>query len=318
MLDTLATIDPAVNATGLRPAPKRMRTFTKANIAEDLRLVLAGTMDLRSALQGYRKFSGNSVEVIVRDKNGRIKSMSRQHNLRTTQGRDNLQRLQMFGDITANATSYTGVSGAATTVTATSLTAGGSPAFPTSGGGGVGGLQGHIVVCMAAGVPGVYGVIMSNTSSVLTIDQWYSATSAVGAAGSTPGNTSEYFILPWAGMALWIGLSTDTTTPAAADVLRTSGGLFGNGTVSGGSATEQTANQLGRAFVQPTFPGAGQVQLQNTWSYTGSSSVTIAKVVLCNSLAAAGSLLFLDTLLNATATVTTSGDQIQVTWTINL
>jgi len=312
------------------------RRSLKKHLALDYDLLNKGILDWHSFVNGYKPAGVNVLavrrdpcthshehlntpELIARgcqNPNGAVREIRRQHNLRTTQGRDNWQRLAMFGDITANATSYTGASGAATSTSATSLTNTGA-AFPTSGGGGVGGLQGHIVVSMAAGVVGVYAPILSNTATVLTIDQWYQWSSGTGAAGTTPTSTAEYAILPWAGMCLWMGLSTDATTPSASDVCRTADGLFGTGT-SGSTASEQTANGLARTFVQPTFPSASNTQLQNTFTYTGSSSVTIAKVVLCNSKAAAGTLLFLDTLLASTATVAANGDTLQITWTVTL
>ncbi len=244
-----------------------------------------------------------------------LKAVRRSFNLRVTMGRDQWQRGLMFGNITANASSYTGATGAATATTATSLTNSGA-AFPTTGGPNTG-LQGQVVVAMAAGVTGVFGVICSNTATALTIDQWTNPASATGAAGSTPGATTEYLVLPWNSFALWVGLSTNSSAAAAGDVLRTADGLFSDGT-TGNTATEQNANGLVRTFIQPTFPGAGQIQLQNTWTYTSSSSVTIAKGVLCNTKPVANSLLILETLTSATATVTANGDTIQLTWTINL
>ena len=285
----------------------------RIHLKEDLNHLFSGVLDWRGFLSGYTLVR-NPVEVVVRDKDGRIKAIRRSHNLRTTMGRDQLQRLQMFGNISANAT-YATVRGAATSTTATTLTNTGA-AFPTTGGPNTG-LQGQIVVAMSSGSACAYGVIMSNTATALTVDQWYDPTSATGAAATTPTGTCPYVILPTAGQAIWIGLSTNSAAAAAGDVLRTADGLFADGTTSA-AATEQTTNGLSRVFVQPTFPGAGQIQLQNTWTYTGASSVTIAKVVLCNSKAAAGSLLLLETLLSATATVAANGDTIQVTWTINL
>ena len=300
MIDTLI---PA--RTALRSGPEHLR--------EDIALLRSGILDFRSFRSGYQKHADN-VETIVRDKNGKLKQIVRSHNLRTTMGRDQWQRLGMFGNISANATFATAI-GAATSTSATSLTNTGA-AFPTTGGPNTG-LQGQIVVAISSGSAVAWGVIMSNTATVLTVDQWYNPTSSTGAAGTTPTATSPYFILPNAGIALWMGLSTNSAAAAAGDVLRTADGLFADGTTAAAS-TEQTTNGLARAFVQPTFPGAGQIQLQKTYTYTGSTLVTVYKALLCNSLAAAGSLLFLETLLSASASVSANGDTIQNTWTINL
>jgi hypothetical protein len=317
------------------------------NIREDLGQLISGKLDTRSLLAGY-KLQRDPVQVTVRSGEAlrrlgyhqalenagfragddinvepfrsiikdrcwdrAITQIRRTHNLRVTMGRDNWQRLGMFGDITANSSSYTGVSSAATSTSATSLTNTGA-AFPTSGGVN-GSLQGHVVVCP---VVGCYGVILSNTATALTVDQWTSLTSSTGAAGTTPAATAVYSILPWAGMAAWVGMSTNSAAAAAGDVLRTSDGLFADGT-TGAAATEQNTNGLSRAFTQWTVI-AGGMQWDHTWTYTGSTSVTIAKAVLCNSLAAAGSLLVLETLLSSTATVNANGDTCELTWQVTL
>lgn len=291
-----------------------MRDWRK-HLKEDLANLRSGILDYKSFIAGYSSFKGgNAVEVVVRDKGGNLKQVIRNRNLRTTMGRDQWQRLLMFGNISANATFATAI-GAATASSATSLT-NSSAAFPTSGGPNSG-LQGQIVVCMSSSSAIAYGVVMSNTATVLTVDKWHSFTSSTDATASTPSATTDYAVLPIAGFALWAGLSTNSATPAAGDVLRTADGLFADGTTSA-TATEQSSNGLARTFIQPTFPSAGNIQLQNTWTYTGSSAVNINKAVLCNSTAASGSLLFLETLLSATATVNANGDSIQLTWTISL
>lgn len=331
----------------LTPTPKRLRN-TRQHLAEDIQMARLGVLDRLGFLRGWQQVV-NPVQatttslladdadvhpaLIARDqalftdpmwdgrhwrdrawgnRRRRVREIRRNHNLRTTQGRDNWQRGVMSGDITANSTSYTGVAGAATGATATTLTNSGA-AFPTSGGIN-GSLQGHIVV--ATTTNSRYGVILSNTGTALTIDQWYDPTSATGASGSTPSTTTAYQILPGMGPALWIGLTTNSAAAAAGDVLRTADGLFGDGT-TGAAATETTTNGLARAYQQATY-ATGNYALAHTWTYTGSGAVVLAKVVLCNSLAAAGSLMFLETLLSATGTVTANGDTIAVTWTVTL
>src|SRR5579859_927012 len=251
---------PAVDTLGhsttrLRGGPVDLR--------EDLALLRLGVLDFGSFLSGYRPHR-NPVELrttalipdgavvhpdlLVRDPklfaepvfDGRVwrdlafdrrrrvlRQIRRQHNLNVDQGRNNLQRGQMFGDISANSTFAT-IKGQATASSATSLTNSGA-AFPTSGGLN-GSLQGHLVFVgpNSSGTGSqVYGVVLTNTATVLTVDQWYDPTSTSGAAGTTPNATGFYNVLASLGPMLWIGLSTDATTPAAADVLRTADGLFG-------------------------------------------------------------------------------------------
>jgi hypothetical protein len=219
----------------------------------------------------------------------------------------------MFGNVQAN-TTFASITGTTATVTSTSLTGTG---FPTTGGPNTG-LQGQVVVATSAGTA-VWGVILSNTSTVLTIDQWYNPKSASGASGTTPSGTVTYLILPNAGTAIWMGLSSDDTTipNPNTDVLSSSTGLFTSGG-SSGPASEYVGNGLDRQFIQPTFPAAGQVTLTATYNYTGSALITLYKALLCNSKPSSGSLLVLETLLSAPGSVAQTGDSIQNIWTINL
>jgi hypothetical protein len=269
-----------------------------SDLREDFRLLCSGVLDFASFRSGYQRHN-DAVEWIVRDKTGKLKAVRRTHNLRTTQGRDQWQRVLMSGDVAA----LNGLTGTATSTTATTLTNTGA-AFPTAtSAAGNAGLQGKKIIAGS-----VYGNIVSNTATVITVDQWY-AIPVTGAAGATPSGTSSYVILPGSGFGAWIGLSTDTTTPAAGDTCNSSTGLFLN---------EQTGSGLARTYVAATFPSAGEYQFANTFTYTGSTSVTIAKGVICNTKAVAGTLLLFETLASATATVNASGDTIALTWTISL
>jgi hypothetical protein len=83
-----------------------------------------------------------------------------------------------------------GYSGTATGTTVTSLTDSGASFTASSGGPpALGGLVGHVVVSA-----GVYGTIISNTTTALTVDQWHSPT-APETVGSTPGNVA-YVVVP--------------------------------------------------------------------------------------------------------------------------
>lgn len=101
--------------------------------------------------------------------------------------------------------------GAATGSTGTTLTNSGA-AFPTAGQA----LQGQLVVAATAGGALVYGVILSNTATALTVDQWYNVTSATAAVGTTPSATGQYVVLPGQNPASWLALSADATTPTSA------------------------------------------------------------------------------------------------------
>lgn len=115
-----------------------------------------------------------------------------------------------------------GAAAAAVTVTATSLT-NTAATFPTAGQG----LAGQFVC--AYGLTNnafVYGVIVANTATVLTIDQWYSITSTSGAAGTTPtlsgGSVTTgvaYIILPGQNPASWLAVTQGAASTAASTVL---------------------------------------------------------------------------------------------------
>ena len=116
--------------------------------------------------------------------------------------------------------------GTLTSVTATSATNSGA-AFPTAGQG----LAGSLVVVGAnsAGAGSVvYGVIVSNTATALTVDQWYSGTSTTGASGTTPNATGQYIILPGQNPAAWMAVTSNVFSPTTADTT-----LAGELTVNG-------------------------------------------------------------------------------------
>lgn len=76
-----------------------------------------------------------------------------------------------------------------TATTATSATVTGTPYTASSGT-----VQGQQQLIVKAGTTASYGLILSNTSSVLTIPAWYRT--ADGGAGSTPGATEAFTLLP--------------------------------------------------------------------------------------------------------------------------
>jgi hypothetical protein len=341
----------------LVPTPIRPR-HGRDQVVEDLRHLAAGRLDRRSLLSGYRRqlnpvevrttslvpdgvrltpselvrdpaaFSEHGavwdpLDRVWRDTNFGMqrrawREIRRTNNTRLNVGRDQVQRIGTFGDV-GTGTGLSGAVGNATATSATTMTDSGAT-FPTgTSSAGNAGLQGHVVYVgknNSGTGSTVLGIILSNTGTVLTVDQWY-ALPLTGAAGTTPNATGNYFIVPGSSWPWWVALSTSSAAAAATDVTRSSDGLWGDGT-SGGTATEQTANGLARAYcgqgggTAPTIPGAGQIQFNHTWTYSGSSLVTIPKVVLFNSLAAAGTIPMLETLLNAQATVNTNGDTIQL------
>jgi hypothetical protein len=249
------------------------------------------------------------------------------HNLQLNVGRDQQKRIAMFGDFGTALNTLAAV-GTASAPTATTWT-GAASSFPTAtSAAGNAGLQGKLAfianaISAAAFTNPVVGVILSNTATVLTVDQWY-AVPVTGAAGTTPATNSACLILPGGGPMWFCALSTSTAAAVASDVTRTADGLWADGT-GGGTTTEQTANGLARAYVghgsatPPTISGANNYTYGHTWTYTGASTVTIGKVVLFNSLAFAGTIPMLETLLNANASVAANGDTIVLSsWSVTV
>jgi len=165
---------------------------------------------------------------------------------------------------------FASATGDATATSATSLTNSGA-SFPTSGQG----LAGCLVVASrnnAGAGSTVYGVIVSNTATVLTVDQWYSPSSSSGAAGTTPNATGAYVILPGQNPAAWMALSTDATAPAASDTTLT-GELTGSGLARAVGTYSHTA-------------AASTYQLSHLFTATGSATINKEAIFgACNTTA---------------------------------
>lgn len=187
-----------------------------------------------------------------------------------------------------------GFSGTATASSATSLTTSGL----TSGA-----LVGQLCVAAASGTgPTTYGVITANTTTVITVDRWYNPASPTGAAATTPSATTQFVVVPGQAPVWYMGISTDSTAPAATDTTLPS---------------EQSTNGLGRAAATYAHTtGASSYTLSNTWTFTGSSSTTLQKIGTFDALTN-GTMLH-ETALSATATVSASGDTVTVTQTVSM
>lgn len=128
--------------------------------------------------------------------------------LRTSAGRDLQSEVMGAG--------FAGDTGTSTTApTATTFTCDGKSYT-------VNALIGHIVQRGTT-----YGVILSNTATVLTIDKWYNPASPGGVAAATPA-AGDYVIFPGGAPHWWIALTEDATAPADGDTVLT-GELTGAG-----------------------------------------------------------------------------------------
>ena len=179
----------------------------------------------------------------------------------------------------------------------------------------------RVYVTSAAGTV-VWGNIISNTNaasaSVLTVDRWYAAATPGGAAASTPasftGSNATFIIADGGMVATWfVGLTSTNITPAHGDHT-----MSGEITTAGGGLIRkiapyaQTSGVATRSFtLTPVFTANGSDTLAVTVYAIG----VFASMV--SSFGGAGGPMKFETSLNASATLTTSGDQLTVTETGN-
>jgi hypothetical protein len=201
----------------------------------------------------------------------------------------------------ASLAATSGYSGTATATSATSLTDSAASGWSATSGAAITGVAGNFAgKIVVAGT--VWATILSNTTTVLTVDSWktLSSTGAI-ATGTTPGNIA-YQILPGGSPAFYMGLTTDTTAVTGSETSLTS---------------ELTTAGLGRALATYAHTsGTTSYTLQKQFTYTGSSSVAVAKAGIFN--ASSGGVMMFVTLLASTATVTANGDTLTVTETVTL
>lgn len=183
-----------------------------------------------------------------------------------------------------------GVSGTIATASgATSITATSTPFVASA-------YIGMIVVAEESTNAPVWGVVISNTTSVLTIDGWKNGD---GSAGNTPGSTANYLILPGMAPFRYVSLTENASAPSASDTALTG---------------EITTGGCGRALA--TFAhtlGASTFTLSKTFSVT-STFPAIHKVGLNAVSTASSSLLGFEAALNADANVV-NGDSLALTYT---
>ena len=239
----------------------------------------------------------NMVHAMITHEDGSIDDLGISQNLLTNIGRDWLAAA-MGAFIPAG-----GAGSPATAVSATSITATGTPwtasnlATPQLG------LAGMRVYASVTGIttPPVYGNIVSNTTSVATIDQWWTAVDGVG---TTPA-TANGFIIGAGGMgsARFMALTTSATAASATDTTL---------------PTENNAFGCSRALATyaHTF-GAATYTLQKAYTITGTITALHKMGLFVDNAAAGAGLLVYETVLNADATVV-NGDTLTVTETVTL
>lgn len=235
----------------------------------------------------------------VRGPDGRVRQRSvLRHNLTTdtasgyTNRRD-WQAKAMGGAFAPFATAQ----GTLTACTATIATNSGA-SFPTAGQG----LSGCLVVVGAnSGGTGsvVWGVIISNTSTALTVDQWYNG--GTWATGTTPNATGQYIILPGQCPAMYLALTSDAVAPSSADTTL---------------ASEATTNGFGRKLGTYAHTAAASTYTQQA-VFNATGTLTINKECVAGSAVASTGVMPFESVEPSPPTLV-SGDQLTQTVTITI
>lgn len=249
----------------------------------------------RAYVQDRVRVGPNYVHAFITHPDGTIRDLGQSKNLLTNIGRD-VWSSWMGGAIVvqntpATATSATSFTGTGTTWTASNL------ATPQLG---LASWRAYFPVTSVGTAP-VYGNIVSNTTSVATIDQWWTAADGTG---TTPASTNSFIIAP-GGIASvrFMGLTTSATAASASDTTL---------------PTEITTNGGGRALATYAHTyGNATFTLQKAYSITGTLTAIHKMGLFCCLTAAGADPVVFETVLNADATVV-NGDTLTVTDTVTL
>lgn len=188
-----------------------------------------------------------------------------------------------------------GYSGVATAISATSLTATGTPWVASA-------YVGHIVVATTTVL--CYGVVTANTTSVLTVDRWSIAATPAGTAATTPSTTTPFIILPGNAPAFFMALTANTSAASASDTT-----LASEIATAGGGLIRKIA-------VYAHTLGTSVYTLTGSYTVNGSDTipVTVHKIGVFTSIA--GGIMDYEAVLNADATLSAIGDPATITYTL--
>lgn len=153
-------------------------------------------------------------------------------------------------------------------------------------------------------------MVISNTTSVLTIDRWYNPATPTGSAGSTPSATAVYVILGGAAPVQYMALTTTGGfTPVATDTT-----LSAEYAVAGGGLIRQAATYAHTL-------GTNTYTLTATFTVNASDTGlprTITGIGTFDTLTSSTGVMLHETALSATATLSAIGDALTVTQTVTM
>lgn len=239
----------------------------------------------RGRVEDTLRLGPNEVHAFITHEDGSIDDLGIGHNLLTTVGRD------LFAAALGAAGANNGAN-VATATSATSLTDTGEAWT-------VDAFKGWVVVAEESTNTPVFGNIGSNSATVLTIDGWKNADES---AGTTPGATANYMILP-AARARYMALTENAGAAAAGDTV-----LTGEITTGGCARATITYAHTG---------GTATLTLQKAFSVTASFPAIHKMGLFTASNPTAAGVLVFESVLNADANVV-NGDTLTVTDTVTL
>lgn len=284
---------PRANDDRFKPASRILTAHANQRFDHENLLILRRDRRGRPYIQDHIKLGPNSVHAFITHQDGSITNIGESKNLLTNIGRD-VWSSWLGGFIVtaqnapATATSATSLTGTGTTWTASNL---GTPQL------GCASMRVYAPVTGLTTAP-VYGNIISNSTSVLTIDKWWNAADGTG---TTPASNNSFIIAPGGvGSVRFMALTTDSGAASASDTVL---------------ASEITTNGAARALATyaHTF-GQATLTLQKAFSITGTlTAIHKGGLFTCLSSAGADPMVY-ETVLNADATVV-NGDTLTVTWT---
>jgi hypothetical protein len=238
----------------------------------------------------------NQVHALVIHADGTVDDLGVSANLTTNIGKDYFAWAQ-GGAIPAG-----GAGTPATATGAASLTATATPWTATNLATPQFGIAGFRIYASVTGIttPPVYMNVSSNTTSVASGDQWWTAADGVG---TTPASTNA-FILGAGGIGAirFMAVTTDSAAASATDTVL---------------PTENNANGVARALA--TFAhtmGTATYTLLKSWSPSGTITAIHKMGLYPHMVATVGPVVF-ESVLNADATVV-NGDTLQITDTVTL
>lgn len=248
------------------------------------------------AVERRVRLGPNAVFAAIIHPDGSLTPLGESYNLLTNIGRD------WWADGFGAKAAAGGQGSPATASSATSITATATPwtasnlATPQLG------IAGKVIFVPITNITTapVYGLVVSNTTSVATVDKWW--TPDFAGTGTTPSSTAAFLIMPGTGPgAIFMALTTNSGAASAADTAL---------------ASEITNNGAARAKATYAHTyGAATATHQVVFSITGTLTAIHKMGLFPTSAAAGADPLIFETVLNQDATVG-NGDSLTVTDTI--